>query len=69
MGNVFDAQVTAHRCLCGITDGGKNAEMTEINGVVITESQLVGLNLVFLSLWHLRLRQLEKPVRKGGFGV
>ena len=28
-----------HRCLCGITDGIKNAEMTEINGVVITESQ------------------------------
>ena len=27
------------RCLCGITDGVKNAEMTEINGVVITESQ------------------------------
>lgn len=29
-----------HKCLCGIIDRIKNAEMTKINGVVITESQL-----------------------------
>lgn len=39
-GNVFDSQVIFHRCLCGIMDGVKKAEMTKINGVVITESQL-----------------------------
>lgn len=39
-GNVFDSQVIFHRCLCGIMDGVKKAEMTKINGVVITESPL-----------------------------
>lgn len=38
--NVFDSQVILHRCLCGIIDEVNNAEMTKINGVVITESQL-----------------------------
>ena len=28
-----------HRCLYGITDEIKNAEMTGINGIVITECQ------------------------------
>lgn len=53
-----------HRCLCGIIDGVKNAEMTKINGVVITEGQLFDLNLIFLSVWHRRLRQLEKRGKK-----
>lgn len=39
-GNVFDSQVIFHRCLCGIIDGVKKAEMTKINGVAFTESQL-----------------------------
>ena len=68
-GNVFDSRVRVHRCLCGIIDGIKNAEMTKINGVVITESQLFELNLVFLSLWHMRPRRLEKTGKKEGFRV
>lgn len=57
--NVFDSQVILHRCLCEIIDGKKNAEMTKINGVVITESPLFDLNLIFLSMWHRSLRQLD----------
>lgn len=64
-GNVFDSQVILHKCLCGIIDGVKNAEMTKINGVVITASQLFDLDQIFLSLWHMRRRQPEKSGKKG----
>lgn len=52
--NVFDSQVIARRCLYGIIDGAKNAEMTKINGMVVRRPSSFELNLIFLSLWQMR---------------
>lgn len=46
-GNVCDSQVIFHRCLRKIIDGVKKAELTKINGVVITDSQLFDFGLDF----------------------
>lgn len=64
-GNVFDSQVIFHRCLCGIMDGVKKAEMTKINGVVITESQLFDFASDFSFPVADEAKQPQKSGRKG----